>query len=209
MNSVKEAEDTYKQYEPRIIEDVNNLNHIIEQSGEKLEGNCFYFNNSFRTSWFFLYKRINYINVIKQHNIKKMIEIGLNGGHSASVFLSVLPEDGSITFFDLVEHNYVKPCYTYLKNKYPQVSGLIEGDSTKTLLNWMTEHMSDVGTYDCVHVDGGHSQEVSSSDMNLAHYLLKPGGIMILDDTQYEYIAGYIPFLINNKGYKFIYQIPT
>ena len=208
MQSIEETETFYRSLEPSILAHTKELDKRILATNEKLEGNCFYLHNSFIPPWFLIYKRMNFVMAMKTYAIKKMVEIGFNGGHSAALFLSMLPQDGSILFFDLNDHTYTRSCFEYLRAAYPQVRDLIAGDSMKTLPTWMQAHMEEVGTFDLVHVDGGHSPEVSHSDMMLAHFLLKPGGIMILDDTQIEYITEYIPFLIG-KGYKFLYQIPT
>ena len=208
MLSTAKANKAYEEREPMINFFARQLDAIVEKEGEDLEGNCFYHGNTRMTSWFFLYKKINFINVILDNEVKKMIEIGFNAGHSAAVFLSVLPKDGSILFFDLNDHKYAKPCYTFMKENFPQVKDFIAGDSRETMRKYLQDNPQERGTFDCIHVDGGHSKEVAISDVAFSDILLRKGGVMILDDTQLKDIENIIPMLLENN-YTFLYQIPT
>lgn len=208
MLSTTKAIRAYEEREPMINFFARQLDGIVEKEGEDLEGNCFYHGNTRMTSWFFLYKKINFVNVLLDNQVKKMIEIGFNAGHSSAVFLSVLPKDGSILFFDLNDHKYAKPCYNFMKENFPQVKDFIAGDSRETMRKYIEENPQEQGSYDCVHVDGGHSEEVALSDVNYSNILLKKGGILILDDTQLKPIENIIPALLQNN-YTFLYQIPT
>ena len=208
MLSTAKANQVYTEREQMIQFWARQLDQIVEKEGEDLEGNCFYHGNTRMTSWFFLYKKINFVNVLLDNNVKKMIEIGFNAGHSGVVFLSALPKDGSILFFDLNDHKYAKPCYNLLKASFSQVKDFIAGDSRETIKKYLQDNPNEVGTFDCVHVDGGHSKEVALSDVAYSDILLRKGGIMILDDTQLKDIENLIPMLLENK-YTFVYQIPT
>lgn len=214
MNKAIDAEKYYSDLEPHINETVSVLNSIILQMNEPLEGNCFLHGTNesdkslFLTSWFFIYKRINYVNIIRDFKIKRLLEIGFNAGHSAAVFLSAMEKDATYLAFDLGDHKYSVPCFQFLKSKYPQVSKYIIGDSKETLPIYLEKNPNQLKSFDCVHVDGGHDEETVRSDIELAIQLLRPGGILILDDTQLSHIYEYIPKL-HNIGYKFVYQMPT
>ena len=176
-----------------------------------MEGNCFYGHHQKDLNVFpelLMHKRINFVNLLNERYVKKMIEIGFNAGHSASIFLHALPKDSIFLPFDLCEHSYTKECHEYLKSKHPQLQSIIEGDSTITLPQFIRTNPSEVGTYDVVHVDGGHSQAVCISDLNGAHLLLKSGGVLILDDTSIPEITAVIPAILN-LGYRMLFQIPT
>lgn len=209
MISSRRAEELYDSASETIITPaVKQLDKIVEESGDHLEGNCFYHGNLYDVPWFYKYKRINFYNIVKDNNVKKMVEIGFNAGHSAIVFLAAFEKDASIYFFDYGSHPYARPCYKYLKDRFPQVKDFIEGDSRHTLPSWIGANSGVLGTFDCVHVDGGHSQDVCISDISCAHSLLRPGGILILDDTSDPLISCFIPSVLQ-LGYSFAYQIPT
>ena len=208
MYSTGNAIQKYSQHEQFINNHVEEIGKIVRSIGENLEGNSFYHGNTEMTSWFFIYKRINFINLVLDNKVKKMAEIGFNAGHSIAVFLATLPQDGSILLFDLNDHNYAMPCYEYLKSKHPQIKEFIPGDSRETMLQYINKHPEELGTYDLIHIDGGHSEEIVVSDIFFSDKLLRSGGIMILDDTQLKCIENQICSLLN-RGYTFVYQIPT
>ena len=49
---------------------------------------------------------------------------------------------------------YIKSKFSHIKFEY------IEGDSVVTIPKWMEHHNECIGTYDIVHVDGGHENDV-------------------------------------------------
>jgi hypothetical protein len=208
MNSSKPAIDFYKSLEPQIQEKVAAIDALVEKSEVDLEGNCFYHGNTKLTDWRFTYKRVNYASIIRDFQVKRMLEIGFNAGHSSVVFLEAMPKDGEYISVDLGEHPYSRPCFEYLQTQYPQLKEYIVGDSRKTLPEFLTTHPENVESFDCIHVDGGHSVEVVLSDIQYSHSLLKPKGILIVDDTQIPEILQTIPLLLQT-GYTFIHQIPT
>ena len=211
MISSKEAIKIYVDTEKYIFEDVKVLNSIIISCGCSMEGNCFYLHNQedlgIRPHQL-IYKRVNYYTLLKHRYVKKMIEIGFNAGHSASVFLHALPKDSTFLSFDICEHPYTKDCFQYLQSKHPQLKDMIEGDSTVTLPKFVEENPSEIGTYDVIHVDGGHSAEVCLSDLKGAHILLKPGGVLILDDTFIPEIMNFA-YSLEEIGYTMLFQLPT
>ena len=119
-----------------------------------------------------------------------------------------MPEDGHMIVFDICDHSYSIPCANYLSLKHPQMKHLYAGDSRKTLPTYIQLHPEEKESYDLIHIDGGHSQDILSSDLFNSDYLLKKGGILILDDTQLGEMQLFIPILLE-KGYVFLFQIPT
>jgi predicted O-methyltransferase YrrM len=161
------------------------LEPIIQSSGEPLEGNCVYYHNTLRRFDQLQNKRTNLITAAMYNNKpgSKICEIGFNAGHSAALFMIHAP-NAEFLFFDLGEHAYTKPCYDYLRNKFPDIqSKMVLGDSRLTLPLWIQSFHSQLGTFDLVHVDGGHSESCAVNDLAAAIMLVKKGGIVIVDDT--------------------------
>jgi hypothetical protein len=208
MISSESAIDFYRSLEESIQDKVIEIDKIVDKMGVDLEGNCFYHGKTKLTDWRFLYKRVNYANVMRDFEVKRMLEIGFNAGHSSIVFLEAMRRDGEYISFDLGEHPYSRPCFDYLQTQYPQRKEYIMGDSRKTLPEFLFTHPEYVESFDCVHIDGGHSEDVFVSDIQYAHVCLKSKGILILDDTQLPEISQRIPILLSN-GYSFVNQIPT
>jgi hypothetical protein len=168
---------------------LSDLLTIIEQSGEKLEGNSFYYHQSTNRFAELHSKQMNLI-WAGSTATKRICEIGFNAGHSALLF-SLPNQDKEIEFtvFDLCEHSYTKPCFGYLKNKFASFKfELIEGDSLVKIPKFLEEHPEVIGTYDVVHVDGGHTEECAYNDFIHAFKMVRIGGLIIVDDTNISYI---------------------
>ena len=58
-----------------------------------------------------------------------------------------------------------------------------------------------IQTYDLVHVDGGHSEFCATCYMKHADLLLKPGGIMIVDDTDAPQINRLVDIYLESGKY--------
>lgn len=167
-------------------------------SVEQLEGNAFYYHLSNNRFFELFSKQVNLYWCGKQVK-KRICEIGFNAGHSAFLFLLNMPEGAEFTIFDLGEHPYTRPCIDYLKNKFSMVSiSYNEGDSTKVLPEWITEHPEASETYDVVHVDGGHSYECAHSDILYGANLVRRGGYLIVDDTNVPYISAMVDALLTS-----------
>lgn len=183
-----DASNKYQAAAAVAEEHVKAIEEIVKASGVPLEGNSFYYHNSLTRFEQLLTKQINLFWAGSESS-KRVLEIGFNAGHSALLFLLANKEVTNYTFFDLGAHAYVRPCFEYLQKSFPNVDmRFIEGDSTRTLPEFIFANQDKKGTYDLVHVDGGHDRDVVLSDVACAIDLVAPGGLMILDDTNVDYI---------------------
>ena len=157
-----------------------NLLPIIRNCGELLEGNIFMIHHTTNYTDVFLNKTKNISNLVLNKNIKNVMEIGFNSGFSALLMLLSNPNI-CISCFDLGEHKYTVPCYEKLKTTFGDRINITFGDSTKTLHN-----VND--NYDLIHIDGGHSTEVASSDIINSYRLSKQGTILIMDDYDFSHL---------------------
>jgi predicted O-methyltransferase YrrM len=154
-----------------------NLLPIINNCGELLEGNIFMLHHTTIYTDIFLNKIKNISNMVLNKNLKDVMEIGFNAGFSTLLMLLSNPNI-NITCFDLGEHTYTMPCYEKMKETFGNRINIIIGDSTKTLQNVNT-------IYDLIHIDGGNSTEVASSDIINSYRLSKQGTILIMDDYDF------------------------
>jgi len=180
---------------------LNDLEQIIRNSNSSLEGNCFYYHGSLNLYPELYTKQLNLFWCGKQANTS-ICEIGFNAGHSTMLML--LGRDKSsinYTIFDIGDHSYTKPCLEYIKSKFTHINfEYVEGDSTIILPEWIN-NKDLIGTYDVVHVDGGHTEHCIFNDMKNADKLVKMGGIMIVDDTYIPYINKYVDLYISTGNY--------
>ena len=112
-----------------------------------------------------------------------ILEIGFNSGHSAAVFLE--NADRNVVSFDICQTHWsgTKCCEKakrYIDLTYPERHSLIEGDSKYTFPEFLLGNNEDVAA---IFVDGDHSYDMASTDLNNALNLSKKGTIIIMDDV--------------------------
>ena len=181
---------SYESHTNEVNQELDALKKLIVATGEPLEGNSFYVHQSLQLYPALFTKQVNLYWCGSQAP-SRLCEIGFNGGHSALLFLlgrDTKPLD--FTVFDIGHHTYVKPCLSYIQSRFPHSRfEYVEGDSTATMPAWLERNPSLVGTYDVVHVDGGHSDHCVTNDMRNADRLVRVGGLLIVDDTNHPPIA--------------------
>jgi hypothetical protein len=186
-----ELVEEYATYEEKTTMILNGIKEIIIDCKSYLEGNSFYHHNTLHLFPELFPKQINLFWCGKQA-ISKICEIGFNAGHSTMLLLLGLDNKESsfeYTIFDIGHHSYTKPCVKYIESEFKNVKfEYIEGDSAVTMPQYISENRANANSYDVVHVDGGHTLECITSDMKNADILVKIGGIVIVDDTNVEYI---------------------
>lgn len=182
---------------------LNDLMEIIVNSNSILEGNYFYYHTSLIPNPECYNKQLNLFWCGKTAETK-ICEIGFNAGHSSMLMLLGRNQTPlEFTIFDIGHHAYTKPCFTYMKSKFQHVTfDFIEGDSTVTMPIWMEANQDCKETYDVVHVDGGHTEHCISNDMIHADWLVKKGGIIIIDDTIVPYINKYVDIYVMSGKYR-------
>lgn len=183
----------------------------ILTSGETPEGNCFYQHRTLNRLPILEYKRLNFQTIMKelQKTVSrpKVCEIGVNAGHSLLILLDSCLFGADCTLFDLGEHTYSASCVDYLRSQFPNsLLNIHWGDSKLTLPYWITKHHESLESFDLVHVDGGHTIECIVSDLAMAVQLTKPGGYIIVDDTNDPNIAGMCERWINMGAVKPVLQ---
>ena len=169
---------------------------IIQNCGEYLEGNIFMLHQTTTYSDVYLNKAKNISNLLLNKNIKNVMEIGFNSGFSALLMLITNPNI-KIICFDLGEHTYTMPCYKQIKKTFGDRINLIIGDSTKTL-----ENIND--NYDLIHIDGGHTTDVATSDIIQSYRLSKNKTILIMDDYDFPNLHELWDIYINKYDLKHI-----
>ena len=181
---------------------LNDLKQIIINSNTPLEGNCFYHHETLHLYPDLYTKQINLFWCGKQA-ITHICEIGFNAGHSS--LLMLLGRNNTplnFTIFDIGEHSYTKPSIEYMQSHFTHINfEYIEGDSTVTMPNWITDNQQCIGIYDVVHVDGGHSEHCIANDMKNTNMLIKINGLVIIDDTNAPEINKYVDFYISTGMY--------
>lgn len=177
---------------------IQNITEILLNVGERIEGNLIC--DISPTNWTFEH------NISKIKNIqrlckgkKKIVEIGVNACHSLILMLLENPT-ADYLLFDLNYHRYTEPTISYVKKAFPQANiNIIYGDSTQTITKYIVDNAGELNTYDLIHLDGGHTEDIFSIDYNNSKRLIKRDGIVIFDDYDYADIKTFIDAKVNQK----------
>ena len=92
--------------------------------------------------------------------VKQICEIGLNGGHSAALWLSA--GNANVLMFDIGTHKYSHIAANILKEKYGDRFTVVFGNSLVTVPKTNVK-------CDIISVDGGHDFHTAYNDMKKFH----------------------------------------
>lgn len=194
----------------RINDHLAQLQFIIEQSNEKLEGNCFYEHQSLNFRTELLPKQVNLFWAAQQVKNRRICEIGFNAGHSMLLFLIANPEIEEVFIFDLNAHQYTEPCYKYIHSSFPTVKiNFLIGDSKETLSSFTHQYPQYLEQFDLVHIDGGHLEDCVKNDILYGEKLVSVNGLLIIDDTNVKYINAKVNTLLESGNYIEMNIFPT
>jgi predicted O-methyltransferase YrrM len=177
---------------------IKELTKILESVGERIEGNLVC--DITPTNWV-IHNNIDKIKNLQYlcKNKKKIVEIGVNACHSLLLMLLINPE-AEYLLFDLNCHKYTEPAFNYIKSQFPSTKiNIIFGDSTKTMHKFIVDNQTELHSYDLIHIDGGHTIDIVSSDYNNSKQLSVNNGIVVFDDYDYDSIYTFIQKMIEQK----------
>ena len=125
----------------------------------------------------------------------KMMEIGMNAGHSVVAYLHNCP-DLHVHAVDICEHPYVKDCAKALEDEYGDRFQFQQCDS-------QTLHKTDFIGYDLVRIDGGHHISNVTSDYDKC----KVSGVkyIIFDDMEMVQIRDLVGHIVKSKNHPYKY----
>jgi predicted O-methyltransferase YrrM len=109
----------------------------------------------------------------------KVLEIGMNAGHSTLAFLNAAPHV-TVTSVDIGYYEYTSQVSSWLAKCYPDRHLLMLGKSQTVL---MEPEVGLDGLYDVAFIDGAHSYKAACIDLRNVRRLLRPGGLLIMDDV--------------------------
>jgi predicted O-methyltransferase YrrM len=178
---------------PEFVSAVFELNQQLKESGENIEGNVCYLDQTTptvldhalpTTDLDHVKKRINLGIVARESTM--MLEIGLNGGHSALLCLLANP-NLTLVAVDICRHKYVEKAIEYLQAKFPRRFHCLRGDSRNVLPRMALERPK--LRFDAIHVDGGHAEDIAYADISNSLRLAQAGALFVLDDMQAPWLA--------------------
>lgn len=113
---------------------------------------------------------------VRSHRIANVLEIGFNGGLSASTFLGALASLRLVSV-DIGHLPYVTQAADLIQRTFPGRHTLHIGDSTQVVPTLPRDEL-----FDLAFVDGGHRDPVPRQDLENVLPLLRDGGWIIMDE---------------------------
>jgi predicted O-methyltransferase YrrM len=117
-------------------------------------------------------------NIARISKATAIVEIGFNVGFSSIAFLESAQE-ATVVSFELDRRRGVEVAKEFVDERYPGRHELVIGNSVQTV---PVHAQHNAGRFDLAFVDGGHEYEVAASDLRNACRLVRPGGILVVDD---------------------------
>ena len=114
-----------------------------------------------------------------QPDVKRILEIGFNAGHSADLFLSCNP-NATVISFDLGQHQYVLTAKEYIDATYPSRHTLALGDSRQTVPSYIDAYPDE--KFDLIFIDGGHEYDIAKCDVINCKRVAHSKTTVIVDD---------------------------
>lgn len=118
--------------------------------------------------------------ITSKEDVKNVMEIGFNAGHSAETFL-LSNKHVNLVSFDVGIHAYVQLGKEFIDSNYPSRHKLIIGNSLVAVPKYASDN-PDI-TFDIIFIDGGHDYTVSKGDIINCKKLANENTIVIMDDT--------------------------
>jgi predicted O-methyltransferase YrrM len=115
----------------------------------------------------------------RKSNVREIMEIGFNAGHSSELMLLENP-NAKVTSFDLGRVRAMQYGKDYIDATFPGRHTLILGDSRNTVLEFKRNNPTK--RFDLIFIDGGHTYEVAKIDMIRSSGLAHKDTIVIVDD---------------------------
>lgn len=122
--------------------------------------------------------------IVNENKPKRILEIGLNCGHSAAIMLASCP-DAEFISLDIGDRDYIIEVAEMFKNKFPKFK-FYRGDSKITLRYAITDFVGDI---DFALVDGDHTYTSVMSDLSFIIPRISLNGLLLVDDVEMPEIA--------------------
>lgn len=114
-------------------------------------------------------------------NIRSVLEIGLNGGHSAENFFNNLEDIQLFVSFDINRYAYTGCAVNYFYKKFQNRFMFVPGDSMQTVPEFIKNYPS--FRFDLIFIDGCHAYDWAVSDIINCRKMAHANTILWIDDV--------------------------
>ena len=114
-------------------------------------------------------------------SVRKICEVGFNGGHSALAMLLSASSSSKMLSFDLMSKSYTPACHRLIRAVFPRRHILIEGSSNVTVPRFVLANLH--SKCDLIFIDGGHAEEEALADLLHMSMLATERTLVVMDDV--------------------------
>lgn len=141
--------------------------------------------------------------LVKESGAARSLEVGLAYGFSTIWIVDALAEGGSHIAIDPFQLSYWQGVgLTQAKRLAGKDFTFVEDYSIHAL----SDHIRAGDRFDFIFIDGNHRFDDVLVDFYLADQVLKPGGLMVLDDTWMASIRSVVSYVLANRAYEHVPQ---
>lgn len=134
--------------------------------------------------------------------VETIMEIGLNGGHSADNFILSCQNLQKFVSFDINMHAYTAVAVEYFRCTCKDKFEFVEGDSAATVPHYAQEFPDQ--KFDLIYIDGGHSYQACLNDIMNCKALAHSETLVWIDDYNGWNIQGAVTNLQNSGFLKLV-----
>ncbi len=181
-----------EQLNPHLLKMLDIINNV----GVPMEGSLF-FNDQVLNVDINQINESSYNKALKLYEFSQdkndLLEIGFNSGFSSLLFL-LSNNSIKVTSIDVCGYPYIQPCYEYLKSVFGDRINLVKGSSVDVLPSLLKYKK-----FDGYFIDGGHSDEVTGSDLyNIVNH--SPNAEVCIDDYNLSVVNNVVQrHILNNE----------
>lgn len=112
----------------------------------------------------------------------------------------LINSDAEYLLFDLNNHKYTEKTIEYIKKEFSNTKiQIIYGNSVETIPKYIVDNPNQLNSYELIHLDGGHTENIFSKDYENCKNLITNDGIIIFDDYNMNDIKNFICNKIKQK----------
>lgn len=169
--------DSIAFYTSQVVDEPTSIDHHLSFWGFFLRP----LNSKNNEGYMTLSQKKQFIEKLQSYGrVRSVLEVGLNGGHSAAMFFDHLPRLERFFSFDICFFSYTLAAANYFQQKYRDRFTFFVGDSFTTIPE--AAKLFPDKKFDLIYIDGNHRYEMAMADIQNCSKFAQKGTKLWIDD---------------------------